>query len=87
MMKNTVKQHKRARQKHADISAPSNERRKKRALLQKNARQKSARQISARQMNARQMGARQKSTNQLGLLGLLYFIIHFQHVYVLLWIP
>ena len=29
---------------------------------------------------ARRKNARQKSVNQLGLLGLLYFIIHFRHV-------
>ena len=49
----------------------------KRALLQKCARRKSATQISSRQ----------KGANQLGFLGLWYFIIRFCHVYVLLWIP
>ena len=33
------------------------------------------------------MGARNTSANQLGLLGLWYFIIHLHHVYVVLWIP
>ena len=48
----------------------------KMALVQKRARRKSA----------RQMGAIKKSANLLGLLGLLYFIIHFSHVNFLLWI-
>ena len=39
-----------------------------------------------RRKSARQMGAIKKSANLLGLLGLLYFIIHFSHVNFLLWI-
>ena len=48
----------------------------KMALAQKRERRKSA----------RQMGTIRKSANLLGLLGLLYFIIHFSHVNFLLWI-
>ena len=47
----------------------------KRALLQKHARQKSASLL----------GARQKNAGQLGLVGLLHFIIHFRHVNFLLY--
>ena len=43
-------------------------------------------QKRARRKSTRQMGAIKKSANLLGLLGLLYFIIHFIHVNFLLWI-
>ena len=70
-----VKRKKGARQKCAVKKAQD-----RRVLVQKRAKQKSARLMVARKKSARQMGARQKSADQLELLGLLYYTIHFRHV-------